>query len=72
MPYREVRIMDVHEVVRRWLAGDGIRSIARATGLDRKTIRPFLIAARDLGLRPGDSCPEESRIHDLIERARRP
>ena len=72
MPYREVRIMDVHEVVRRWLAGDGIRSIARATGLDRKTIRRFLIAARDLGLRPGDSCPEESRIHDLIERARRP
>ena len=39
MAYREVRVVDCLEVLRRWLAGDGIRQIARSTGLDRKTVR---------------------------------
>jgi transposase len=49
----------------RWLAGDGIRAIARATGLDRKTIRPFLKAATDLGLKPGSPWPDEATVSPL-------
>ena len=30
MAYREVGMVQVREIVRRWLAGDGLRSIARA------------------------------------------
>ncbi len=35
MAYREVGMVQVREIVRRWLAGDGLRSIARALGVDR-------------------------------------
>ncbi len=38
MAYREVGMVHVREIVRRWLAGDGLRSIARALGVDRKTV----------------------------------
>ena len=34
MAYREVGMVQVREIVRRWLAGDGLRSIARALGVD--------------------------------------
>lgn len=66
MPYREVRVVDCQEVLRRWLAGDGIRSIARATGLDRKTVRKYLAAALGLGLKPGDAWPEEKVLVAFI------
>ena len=32
MAYREVRMMDIDKVIRRWLAGEKIRAIARLTG----------------------------------------
>jgi hypothetical protein len=45
MAYREVRVVDYREVVRRWLAGDGFRALSRGTGLDRKTVRRIIRAA---------------------------
>jgi hypothetical protein len=39
MAYREVRMVDIDQVMRRWLAGEGIRSIGRATGMDPNTVR---------------------------------
>ena len=35
MAYREVGTMDIDQVIRRWLAGEKIRAIARLTGFDR-------------------------------------
>jgi hypothetical protein len=32
MAYREVRMMDIDQVIRRWLGGEKIRGIARSTG----------------------------------------
>ncbi|HSO40763.1 MAG TPA: hypothetical protein VLT33_49900 [Labilithrix sp.] len=32
----------VHEVLRRWQSGAGLRAIARATHLDRKTVRRYV------------------------------
>jgi transposase len=66
MAYREVRVVDCREVLRRWLAGDGIRPIARATGLDRKTVRRFVSVARGLGLSPGDPWPEEQIVDAFV------
>jgi len=66
MPYREVRVVDCQEVLRRWLAGDGVRSIARGTGLDRKTVRKFVTVALGLGLRPGDPWPEEKAVAAFV------
>lgn len=58
MAYREVRVVDYREVIRRWLARDGLRALARGTGLDRKTVRRIVRAAEQLGLKPGDPPPE--------------
>jgi len=72
MPYREVRVVDYQEVLRRWLAGDGIRPIARATGLDRKTVSKYVTIALGFGLQRGDPWPEEKVVADFIGAARQP
>src|SRR5512134_650392 len=70
MAYREVRVVDYQEVVRRWLTGDGIRSVARGTGLDRKTVRRILRAAGRLGLKPGGPVPDDNTVAALIGEVR--
>ena len=42
MAYRELGMVEVREILRRWLGGDGVRAIARGTGLDRKTIAAYV------------------------------
>lgn len=70
MPYREVRVVDCQEVLRRWLAGDGIHSISRVTGLDRKTVRKMVKAARGMNLRAGDPWPEEKVVAAFVTKAK--
>src|SRR5436309_13161276 len=72
MACREVRVVDCQEVLRRWLAGDGVRPIARATGLDRKTVRRFETVALGLGLRPGDPWPEEKVLAAFVSKTKQP
>src|SRR5438034_10849298 len=72
MPYREVRVVDCQEVLRRWLAGDGVRPIARATGLDRETVRRFETVALGWGLRPGDPWPEEKVLAAFVSTTKHP
>ena len=43
-------MFEVREVLRLWLAGDGIRSIERLSQVDRKTVRRYVTAAETLGL----------------------
>jgi hypothetical protein len=35
-------MVDIDQVMRRWSAGEGIRSIGRATGFDRNTVRRIM------------------------------
>ena len=46
MSFREITMQDVREVLRRWQAGQSARQIGRETGLDRKTVRRYLVQAR--------------------------
>ena len=39
MAFREVRVIEVREVLRAWLAGEGLRTAAERAGVDRKTAR---------------------------------
>src|SRR5262249_49054147 len=59
MAYREVRVMDIEHVIRRWTAGEAIRAIARATGLDRQTVRGLVRLAKTAGLKLGDRATEQ-------------
>jgi hypothetical protein len=51
MAFREVSVIQVKEVLRRWLRKDeGLRSIAAGAGVDRKTARRYVEAGVALGL----------------------
>ena len=62
--------MDIEQVIRRWSAGEGIRAIARATGLDRNTVRRLIHVGEETGLRLGDpiGADEVSKIHQRLSR----
>lgn len=63
MAFREVTVVQVREVLRRWLRGDGERPAARGSGVDRKTARRYIAAAIEAGLvRNGD----ESQLTDEL------
>ena len=54
MAFREVRVFEVREVLRLWLAGEGFRSVERMSLVDRKTVRRYVEAAVALGLDRND------------------
>lgn len=72
MAYREVRMMDIDQVMRRWLAGESIRAVARSTGLDRNTVRRLIRFGQQAGLKPGDAWPDEGKLQTIRERIGRP
>ncbi len=53
MAFREVRVYEVREVLRLWLDGESLRSVVRLSAVDRKTVRRYVTAAEELGLRRG-------------------
>jgi transposase len=48
--FREVSVVEVREVLRGWLEGQGLRVVARRAGVDRKTARRYVEAAQAAGL----------------------
>ena len=50
MSYRELSMIDVKEVLRRWAAGHSNRKIARETGTDRGTATRYIAVAEQLAL----------------------
>jgi hypothetical protein len=54
MAYREVTMIEVKEVLRQWLSGHSRKAMAKWVGLDRNTIRRYLLVAEQCGLRVAD------------------
>src|SRR6516164_4914632 len=50
MAFREVAVTEIREVLRAWLAGAGLRTVAARAGVDRKTARRYVAAAVEAGL----------------------
>jgi transposase len=50
LTYRELTMMEVKDVLRRIVAGQQLRDIARRTGVDRKTVRRYAEAAQSSAL----------------------
>lgn len=59
MAYREVSMEEIREVIRLWLAGHGIKPMAARLGLDPKTVRRYVTAAKRCGLQRGNAGPDE-------------
>jgi transposase len=66
MAYRELTMIDVREVLRRWQLQQGIKEIARATGINRKTIRRYLTAAKALGVTATTEL-SDGVVHDVAQ-----
>jgi len=67
MPYRELVMIDIKEMLRRRAAGQSARQVARETGCDRKTVGRYFTAAEALSLSP-DHEPTEQEVHAVAER----
>ena len=64
MAFREVSVVQIREVLRRWLRKDvGLRPIADGAGVDRKTARRYVDAAVEFGL---DRDGGESQLTDEL------
>lgn len=67
MSYRELTMIDVKELLRRWSAGHSQRKIARETGTDRATVKRYVDVAADLGIQSGHDFTDDE-IHEIAQR----
>jgi transposase len=49
MAHKEYNVVQIVDVLRRYLVGDSIRLIARSTGMDRNTVRKYIRNAEENG-----------------------
>jgi transposase len=67
MSYRELTMIDVREVLRRWQAGQSARQIARDAMVDRKTVARYIATAERLAL-PRDRALDDGEVHEVAQR----
>ena len=67
MSFRELTMIEVREMVRRVQAQHAVRKIARETGLDRKTVRRYEQALKQLGVKPADEV-DDALLHAIASR----
>ncbi len=63
-------MIEVSEIVYRWHRGDGIATVARALGADRKTVRKFVRMAQKAGIRRDAPLPAEPELVALLKPTR--
>ena len=66
MAYRELGVIELQEVWRRYSQGKGLRGIARSLGADRKTIAKIVTAGAAVGLQRGAAPPTEEQLRQLV------
>ena len=65
--FRELTMIEVREVIRRWQAGQGLREMSRGTGLDRKTIRRYVEAIAEVGIER-EGTVDDAQVHEVGRR----
>ena len=67
MAYREIRMWEILEVLRRVARGEPQRAIHRVTGRSRNSIRRWVLTARQLGFDPEGAEPDEALARDVAQ-----
>lgn len=72
MAFREVSVVQIRELLRRWLRGEGERPIAGGVGVARTTVRNYIAAAVELGVdrSGGEEQLSDELIGQICERVR--
>ena len=66
MAYKEILLMDIYEIVRRWHAKQSISHVANSLGYDRKTVRRYIKDAIDNGISQQEQLPPKDTILKLL------
>ena len=69
MGYKEITVMDLYEIIRRWHDQQKIAHIAKALGYDRKTVRHYIKLAQQLGLSLQQPLPDKEQLSQLLNQA---
>jgi transposase len=72
MAYRELHMIELGEVLRRFTLGESVRAIARGTGVDRKTVAKYVRAGGALGLQRGGPVPTAEQVQAVAAQVRTP
>src|SRR6476660_8276055 len=64
--YREVRMVEITEVLRLWRAGVPKKRIAARLGLDPKTVRRYVSVAEAAGVQVGRDALSEAQLRDVL------
>jgi len=54
MPYREMSVIEIKDVLRYWAGGESTKAIVRRTGVSRNTVRRYVRTAKRHGLQRGE------------------
>ena len=68
MPFLEVAMVQVREVIRRWQAGENKMAIGRASGVSARTVGRYIEAAASFGLTQDGEPPGEDVLAQLLRR----
>ncbi|MFZ5534574.1 MAG: IS21 family transposase [Patescibacteria group bacterium] len=69
MGYKEITVMDIYEIIRRWHDQQKIAHIANALGYDRKTVRHYIKLAQQLGLSLQQPLPDKEQLIHLLNQS---
>jgi hypothetical protein len=69
MGYKEITVMDIYEIIRRWHDQQKTAHIANALGYDRKTVRQYIKLAQQLGLSLHQPLPDKEQLIHLLNQA---
>lgn len=69
MGYKEITVMDIYEIIRRWHDQQQIAHIAHALGYDRKTVRHYIKLAQQQGLSLQQPLPDKEQLSQLLSQA---
>jgi len=69
MGYKEITVMNLHEIIRRWHDQQKIAHIANALGYDRKTVRHYIKLAQQRGLSPQQPLPDKEQLIHLLNQS---